>query len=428
MLGRRFLPWILSTAVHVILALLLLSAGVIFVRGWKDQANPSLGNEALFTFESIPIAAPVFAQSAPVATPSPVREDAAISAVAIESARTTSQTMLAVTQRDRDALTAEVRRPISALETPRDIVSVAGLRRTSARRIVFLLDASGSMLGAYATAVQEVINSITRMSNEQQFAVVAFQGGEAYLAESAPLRRAGPTLGQRALDQLKAWLLDEIIPGRNSDARKALRTALAMRPDTIIIVSAGLLGVADRLSDRDALMSDLDTLNPRDARTGRRSVQIACIHLLEDEPLGALEAIAREHGGPGAYRFVRRMSDIALTDDLATAQPADETIGRLDRAIALLNSGDIARARIDFLRIGLAQPLHRASPIALVNAAEISLLNDRDLPAAGRLAQAALQGARAFGLNSTSARAEAVLRAAIKPSSSTAASSTEKKP
>jgi len=424
MLGRRLLPWILSTAVHVVLALLLLSVGVIFARGWKDQANSALGDEALFTFEAAPIDAPVIAQSAPAFTAPPVRENAEVSAVAIERARTTSLAMLAMTQRDRDALTAEIRRPIKALETPRDIVSVAGLRRTSARRIVFLLDASGSMLGAYATAVQEVINSITRMSSEQQFAVVAFQGGEAFLAESAPLRRAGPTLGQRALDQLKAWLLDEIVPGRNSDARNALRTALAMRPDTIIIVSAGLLGVADRMSDRDMLLSDLDALNPRDARTGRRAAQIACIHLMEAEPLGALEAIAREHGGPAAYRFVRRMSDIALSDDVANAQPADETTERLDRAIALLNSGETARARIDFLRIGLAQPLHRASPVALVSAAEISLLNDRDLPAAGRLAHAALQGARAFGLESTGARAEAVLRAVINPSTS----SLEKKP
>lgn len=413
---RRLVPWVVSTIIHACLVLLLATAGVVFMR---DQSDPALGADALFTFESAPKNSPPPTQANPISAALPVREDVAVAAIAMTAAKDASQEMLTRTVQNRDAMTAALERPLRQLAAPRSIVTVAGLRQTAAHRIVFVLDASGSMLAAYPTAVGEVINSIIRLNDEQQFAVVIFQSGEAFLAQSAHMRRAGPTLGQRGIESLKSWLLDEIAPRGNSDSNKALRVAIALRPDTIVIVSAGILGAADQPTDRDALLANIDELNPRDARTGRRAVQIACIHLMEPEPLGALEAIAREHGGPGAYRFVRRLTDLRMSEEIASAESADETTERLDRALALLKSGDIPAARTQLLRIGLGEPLHRSSPVALVSAAEVSLLNDRDPRTAARLADAALRGARSFGLDTTAARAESVIRAANKsPSSS----------
>ena len=105
------------------------------------------------------------------------------------------------------------------------------------------------------------------------------------------------------------------------------------------------------------------------------------------------------------------MADLRASDEATSTEPADETTHRLDQAIALLKAGDIPSARIAFLRIGITEPLHRSSPVALVSAAEISLLNDRDPRTAVRLAGAALRGAQSFGLETTAARAETVIRA-----------------
>ena len=428
MRARRLIPWIFSAVIHGCLAFLLLTVGALVLHSWRNPTEPILGAEALFNFEAAPSDSPVIAPAIPTKAALPVREDVATTAIAITGAQDASHEMVRLTEQNRDALTTALERPLRPLTGPRTIVTVAGLRQTSARRIVFILDASGSMLGAYPTAVQEVINSISRLSEEQQFAVVAFQGGEAFLAQEMPLRRAGPTFGQQGIESLKNWMLDEVTPSQNSDARKAIRVALALRPDTIVIVSAGLLGIVDKPADRDALLADLDALNPRDARTGRRKVQIGCIHLMEAEPLGALEAIAREHGGPGSYRFVRRLADLRASEETVATEPSDETTERLSHALGLLKAGDIAAARTQLLRIGLAEPLHRSSPVALVSAAEISLLNDRDPRNAARLADAALQGARSFGLDTTAARAETVLRAADKSNSSSHQESKIKKP
>lgn len=414
MRARRLIPWILSAVVHGCLALLLLTVGVLVMRDWRQQSDPALTAGALFSFEAAPIDSPVIVQEVPVTAAIPLRENDANTVLAMTAAQDASREMLVFTEQSRDALISALERSVRPMASPRNIVTVSGLRQTLANRIVYLLDASGSMIGAYPTAVQEVINSITRLSEEQQFAVVAFQGGEAFLAQDAQLRRAGPTLGQQGIESLKSWLLDEITPGKNSDARSALRVAIALRPDTIVIVSAGLMGAADQQTDRETLLADLNALNPRDAQSGRRKTQIACIHLMEAEPLGALEAIAREHGGPSAYRFVRRMADLRASDEASSTELPDEITQRLDDAITLLKSGNVPAARIAFLRIGMTEPLHRSSPVALVSAAEISLLNDRDPRSAMRLASAARRGAQTFGLDSTASRAETVLRAAQK--------------
>jgi hypothetical protein len=130
---------------------------------------------------------------------------------------------------------------------------------------------------------------------------------------------------------------------------------------------------------------------------------------MQAEPLGALELIAREHGMPGSYRFLPRLTDLTTTGETTLALD-DELTRDGAAAIERVKSGDIAAARVALLRLGLAHPLHEASPAALLAAAEISLNHDHDARSAQRLAVAAAQGARAFGLGSLQERAEAIAR------------------
>ena len=397
----------LSAAVHALLALLLLSAGVALLPA--ERKENALGDGSAFLFES-----PTPAKAAPrppAVQPAvlPTRESTATAAIAVQSASDTAGRMQRSAELQRDTITATLPTVSRPLQTPSTMFAMAGIRLPTARRMVFLVDASGSMIGSYPAAVDAVLEAIGRLSDEQQFAVIPFQAGDAFLPDGDPLRRAGATLGQRGRDQLKAWLLERIVPSGGSDPTRAVRAALALKPDTVVIVSAGLLGAGHTTRDRDVLLTELDALNPRDARTGRRPVVFACIHLMQQEPLGALEVIAREHGLAGSYRFLPRLADLRETGDATLAQD-DELIRGVAAAIDQAKSGEIAAARVALLRIGLAHPLHEASPAALLAAAEISLNHDHDARSARRLAGAAAHGARAFGLGSLQQRAEAIAR------------------
>ncbi|MBM4008217.1 MAG: hypothetical protein FJ285_01325 [Planctomycetes bacterium] len=414
MRGRTAVSWGLSAAAHVLLALLLLSAGVALLPMGRNET--ALSDDAVFLFESPPAEKSITQPPAVQAAVLPTRESAATAAIAVQSASDTAARMQSSAELQRDTLTTTLPMVARPLQTPSTMFAMAGIRMPSVRRVVFLLDASGSMIGCYPAAVDAVIESIGRLSDEQQFAVIPFQADDAFLPEGDALRRAGATLGQRGRDQLKAWLNDKIIPSGGSNPTRAVRAALALKPDTVVIVSAGLLGAGDTTRDRDVLLAELDALNPRDARSGRRPVLFACIHLMQQEPLGALELVAREHGMAGSYRFLPRLQDLRAAE-IASPAIDDEWTRGVAAAVERAQAGDRAAARVALLRIGLAHPLHEASPAALLAAAEISLNHDHDPRAAQRLAAAAAQGARAFGLGAVQERAEAIARDPNAPTS-----------
>ena len=406
MRGRRVMPWALSGALHLLAAVLFVWIAASGIWQWRSiQHDPLAGPGTLFTIAPV-VDDPVRTATAPTTsatsgTPASVPSTLALSALSAAAASEAPSF---------DALARSVPHAWRGPSLPKDIVSIAGVRQESARRVVFLLDASGSMIGAYPSAVDELIASLARMSEEQFAGVVAFRSGNAIAAPPGALVRMGPTFGQHGREQLRRWLLDEVAPAGSSDPRTALRAAIALKPDSIVLVSAGLLGAGDLPTDRDVLLADLDSLNPKDPRTRRRSIQFACVHLMDPEPLGALSAIARDHGAPGAYRFIPRLSEIATPVDVAL--PADETHAEFAAAMEALAKGETARARVALLRIGLGQPLHRSSPIALVSAAEISLLNDKDPRGALALAATARESAVAFGIPAVAARAESIARTA----------------
>ncbi|MSR29058.1 MAG: VWA domain-containing protein [Phycisphaerales bacterium] len=398
------IPWVISAAIHLTAAGIFLWLAALGVDYW--ERSETLPNEgAVFSFETAEVGAAPADNPSRDAEPSPVPGRPAMLA-----STATMRDALGVDRGGLEALAMSLPRVRRGLPLPKDVFSLASVRQESARRIVILIDASGSMIGGYQSAVEEIAAAVGRLSDEQRFAVIAFQSGRAIVAPPGDLVRAGPTLGQHGIEALKSWMSDKIVPQGSSDPRAAIRAAVELKPDSIVIVSTGLMGVADEPSARATLLADLDALNPRDERTNRRPIQIACVHLLDAEPLAALEAIAKAHGGPGAYRFIPRLNEIATA--VAEAPAPDETSARLDAAVAALAAGQTSRARVELLRIGLGQPLHRSSPVALVSAAEISLVADHDAAAALALASTAAQGARAFGLTATAARAQSVATAA----------------
>lgn len=178
----------------------------------------------------------------------------------------------------------------------------AGVRGSNARRIVYAIDASGSMVAHLQLVVQELDRSLQGLSPQQSFSVIFFQGMEA-----VELPPAGGLLPATAEERGKAlrWIAGNVVPAGGTNPLVAIEKALALKPDVIFLLSQNITGYGQFEVDQRELMALLEGLNPK-AANGRRMTQINCIQFVEEDPLGTMRKIAEEHGGPNGYKFLDR--------------------------------------------------------------------------------------------------------------------------
>jgi len=195
-------------------------------------------------------------------------------------------------------------RPLAplAMETAARGASFAGLRATNARRVVYVVDASGSLVGTFPAILRELEASLARLDQRQSFAVVFFQKGEALAVPPGRLMPADSLNISRAID----WMRRSVFPTGRSSPVEALQAAMKLSPDLVFMLSAGITGAGEFEISRDELLRALDRINPVTSRSGRRRTRIQCVQFLERDPGGTLERIAEVHGGPGAFRFLSR--------------------------------------------------------------------------------------------------------------------------
>lgn len=175
-----------------------------------------------------------------------------------------------------------------------------------ASRVVYVLDASGSMVAQLPQIRRELARSIAALTAKQWFQVVIYRGSGYEMA---------PDLGERMLPSTEAnrraivrWL-EGVQAARRSEPLPALERALALRPDIVFLLSKGV-GDAGRTpgeleQQRAAMLARLDALNPR-STAGIRPVTIKVIHFFDPDPTGALRAIADAHGGQNGLTFISR--------------------------------------------------------------------------------------------------------------------------
>jgi len=190
-----------------------------------------------------------------------------------------------------------------APQTHRATARFAGLTGTNARRIVYVVDASGSMIGAFQIVIDELARSIDALSPEQSFSVIFFQRGEALVVP--PEDRLVQAIGSEKIRALE-WIEDNIIPADRSNPIEAIRRALALEPDVIFLLSNGITGSGQFEIDQEELLQMLRDLNPIDPASGRRGTQIQTIQFLDPDPLDTLRKIALEHSGEQGFRFLDR--------------------------------------------------------------------------------------------------------------------------
>jgi hypothetical protein len=178
--------------------------------------------------------------------------------------------------------------------------SFAGLTTTNARRIVYIIDGSGSMVRFMPIVIEELGRSLLGLGPPQTFSVIFFQKNEALVVP--PAGRLIPATDAEKR-RVMEWIEANVIPDGRSNPLRAFERAIALDPDVIFVLSENITGTGQYEIDQRELLAILDRLNPR-GRDGRRPVQINCIQFIERDPLGTLRKIAEAHGGANAFTFL----------------------------------------------------------------------------------------------------------------------------
>jgi len=231
--------------------------------------------------------------------------------------------------------------------------SFAGLRSKAASRIVYVVDASGAMASSFSFVQDNLKSSIDRLGPTQHFQVVLFGDRRDRPEGSPPFQLFTPRPGEPDLvratpttQKLAAQWIDSVIPGGRSNPGAGLRAAFALEPDLIFLLSRSIQRSGPNASwgsGKDAILAELERLNPASKHTGRRRVVIKTIQFLDEDPTGIMKAIGSLHGdGEGSYRLLvwddlRRQPDEAEQMALADALSEDDS-ARLERAAQRLAS------------------------------------------------------------------------------------------
>lgn len=195
--------------------------------------------------------------------------------------------------------------PQLARREPTSEAKFMGLDAVAAKRIVYVVDASGSMLLHLSTVLHELQRSLTTLHPKQEFSIVFFQQNKSI---TVPPRNTLRSATPHNIAAVMEWIQTsgEVVPTGSSNPMTAVRTAMRLQPDVIYLLSENITGSGRYEVPPDELISQLEKLNPIDPRNGRRRVQINCIQYLTKDSLGTMRRIAEIHGGDDGYTFIER--------------------------------------------------------------------------------------------------------------------------
>ncbi len=188
-------------------------------------------------------------------------------------------------------------------------VIFAGLGADRAASVVYVVDGSGPMVTSLPMVFDELRRSLRRLDTTQRFAIIIFRdrsvtGGATRFDEFRPGLAVADAMTIRAAS---TWL-DTIHAEGASNPSDGLRRAIAHRPEVIFLLTRSIRRSGEHAqwgAGREAILAELESLNPADPRTGGRPVQIKTLQFIEEDPTGTMQAIGERHGGEGGYRVLR---------------------------------------------------------------------------------------------------------------------------
>ena len=174
----------------------------------------------------------------------------------------------------------------------------------NARKIIYVVDASGSLIEMMPFVITELKRSIRELSEGQQFNIIFFQNGH---AEEVPIPRKGwksaDEVTKQAVNQYISLEAGKVTPRGATSPVEAITLAMRYRPELVFLLSDNITGRGIYEVDRADLLGMIDGTN-KDRKT-----KINCIQFIHPDSLKTLEAIAKTHGG--IYKFIKK-TDLGL--------------------------------------------------------------------------------------------------------------------
>ena len=178
--------------------------------------------------------------------------------------------------------------------------SFMGNRGGNARKIAFLIDASGSLIDTLPFVIDELKKSINKLSEKQRFTVIFFQGNQPIEVPPPGFKKATGDIKQKVIQ----WIdlsNHNIVPGGKSNPVPALELAMRYQPQLVFLLSDNITGSGAYAVDQRKLLNAIEKAN-----TG--GTKICTIQFIYEDPLkelgldGTMELIAEQSGGN--YEFV----------------------------------------------------------------------------------------------------------------------------
>ncbi|MEE3001616.1 MAG: hypothetical protein VX908_02845 [Planctomycetota bacterium] len=300
--GSRFIPWVMSIGMHLgLIAIGMLITWTVIIA--QDKGAPerikadfqSLQYQPVIDDDVVVLEATVNAPSPMATVPEPPAPYPVVdgSTLGLE-----------------DLLgTPEIPHGLLGTAPESDfVIEFAGARATNARRIVYVVDASGSLVSWMQIVLNELFKSLEQLDEQQQFAIIFFQQDRAVqVPPRNRMQKASDAARRRAIDWINEG--DNVVPGYGSNPVAALEVAFDLHPEVIFLLSDSITGSGAYEVDQAQLLAALEELNPiRDEETGQRDVLFRCVQFLgeDEDPLGTMKHIAQRHGGEGGYRLFDR--------------------------------------------------------------------------------------------------------------------------
>lgn len=170
----------------------------------------------------------------------------------------------------------------------------------NARNVVFLVDASGSLVDTLPFVILELKKTIRELDEKQRFAILFFQADRVLEVPPGRLTAATADAKARAIQ----WIdpsSNNVTTAGSGDPVAAVTKALQMKPDLLFLLSDNIIGRGKYAVDQKRLIDSIE-------RANRGKTAINTIQFLYPDPLeltngkGTLELIAQNTGG--IYTFV----------------------------------------------------------------------------------------------------------------------------
>lgn len=170
----------------------------------------------------------------------------------------------------------------------------------NARRIVFVIDATGSLIDTFPFVIAELKRTIQELNERQAFTVVFFTGEQVVEVPPPGLQPATAEMKSRAIE----WIdpsSHNVVPAGKSNPVAAIQRALRYKPELIFLLSDNITGRGRYEIEQQDLLNEIKRANA--SNTKINTIQFIYPDPLEQVGLkGTMELIADQSGG--LYKFI----------------------------------------------------------------------------------------------------------------------------